>query len=284
MPDFAEVSDTLAGIVAGLLYPNGTGQPSVTGDVYTIFPGWPTQKCLKESINDGRVQVTVYPLRGEKNVTRYPQDPGVYSRGEKTITATIDEASDTITLGGSVSTPQTVAISCNGKTVSYGVQQSDTLTSIATALAALVSAQITAASSSGQVVSVPGAIGLACNVGVAGQLVSELKRQQKQFMISIWAPDHVKRSRAGKAIDGGLARLKWLSFPDYTGGLNIYVRGDDSDGAEEMLLYRRDIVYQVEFPTIDVIDGASEVVVAEQNITASPLPDGTVERQINTTE
>lgn len=281
MPDFAEVSDTLAGIIAGLLYPNGTGQPSVTGDVYTVFPGWPTAECLKESIADGRVQVTIYPLRGEKNVTRYPQDPREISRADQTITATVAEAGNAVVIGGAPSAKQTVAILCNSHAVVYAVQQADTLATVAAALAALLSAQGVPATSSGPVVDVPDAISLTARVGVAGAMLIELKRQQRQFMITVWAPDHAKRTRAGKVIDTGLAALKWLAFPDYTHGMNIYVRAEDSDGAEEILLYRRDIVYQVEFPTVETID-ASEVVAGTQNIDASPMPDTSLPRQIST--
>lgn len=255
MPDFAEVSDTLAGIIAGLFYPSGTDQPSATGDVVTVFPGWPTSACLAESINDGRVQVTIYPLRGEKNTTRYSQELRDYARNEKTITATVDAAGTAITLAGTVSVPQRVAVAANGNTVTYAVQASDTLATITSALAALLVAQGTPASSTGSILSVPSAVHLSANVGVAGEFWVELKRQQKQFMISVWAPDHEKRTRCGKLIDTGLAKLKFLSFPDYTSGLNLYVRADDSDSAEEILLYRRDLVYQIEFPTIDVVEG-----------------------------
>lgn len=267
MADFSDVSNMLAAIVAGLLYPNGTEEPSVTGDAYSIYPGWPQPGCLDDALKGGKVHVTVYPVMGERNVTRYPEEMRELSRAAKTITATVGD--NTVTLSGSIATPQNVSVLANGKAVSYAVQEGDTLSTVAAGLATLLTAVDVAASSSGAVVTIaepdrP----IRVNMGITGQLWVELKRQTKQFMITIWAPSHGKRTAAAKVIDPGLAARKWIMLPDYMHGRNIYVRGDDIDDAQEVLLYRRDLVYEVEYPTIEIVE-ADEVTVVEHNIGAA---------------
>ncbi len=286
MPDFSEVTDTLAGVIAGLLYPGGIGQPSATGDIIAIFPGWPTPKCLNDALKGGAVQVSIYPQRGEKNVTRYPQEARQYYKADKTLTAATALTADglVLTLGGAPALGQTLGILVDHATVAYAVQANDTLASIAAAIASLIFGKGKLATSLGPVVTVPSASRLVCNVGVGGQQWVELKRQQKQFMVTVWAPDPEKRARISKLIDTGLADIKWLRFPDYTAGLNIYVRGEDSDSAAEITLYRRDIVYQVEYPTIKIIgEGVTEVTLIEQNFNASHMPEIDVPAQIVST-
>ncbi len=267
MADFSDVSDTFAALIAGMLYPGGTGAAAVTGSGYgyTIMPGWPESKCLESQLAQGNVQISIYPVKGEKNTTRFDERLHEYSRTTKTLTATV--AANQVTFGGAITTPQNVSIICNDTATIYALQAGDTLATIATALATLLTAKGIAASSAGSVLTISGAVGLIqADVGVIGKLWVELKRQVKMFQITIWAPTPGKRAAAAKVIDPGLAGLHWLQLPDFTAGRNIYVRGDDDDGGQEVLAYRRDLIYAVEYPTIKLIDG-TEVVSVQQGIT-----------------
>ena len=255
MPDFAEVSDTIAGICAGLLYPSGSGQPSATGDIITIFPGWPQPKCLTDTLKAGKVQVSIYPLTIEKNTTRYDESLREVSRVDKTIGIALGDDGKSFTLSGSFGVGQVVSVICNGVSASQATQAGDTAIALAARLAtSLVTAGLQA-TSSGAVVTVSDAYRLSVKVGAGGQLWRELKRQEKQFMVTVWAPTHAKRSAIGKILDTGLARLHYLQFPDYMAGRNRYVRGTDTDQAEEIMLYRRDLVYSIDYPTIEFVDG-----------------------------
>jgi len=61
-----------------------------------------------------------------------------------------------VTIGGTVGTPENATVTVNNKTYSYTVQSTDTPTSIATALSALVAVDIPGTSSSGAVLTVGG--------------------------------------------------------------------------------------------------------------------------------
>lgn len=268
MADLSDVTNALAAVLAGQFYPNGTSQPSVIGDDIVVFPGWPESACLTSQMQAGnKIQVSVYPVAGEKNVTRFDEKLREMSRGTKTLLATV--AGNQVTLSGTVATPQNVAIFVNGKTVAYGLQSSDSLNSVAAALATLISNAGIAASSAGAVLTVAGAVGnVRCGVGVAGELYIEHKRQVKQFLVTVWAPTPDKRVAAAKVIDPALARLHYLTLADNTHARLIYVRSDDNDRDQEILVYRRDIVYAAEYATIEIV-GGTEVVVVEESFVPS---------------
>lgn len=272
MADLADVSDTFAALIAGMLYPDGTSQPSATGTPYAIYPGWPDPKCLTREIKQGKAHVTVYPLDVERNTTRYLEHDAELIRGEKTIIATV--AGETITLAGTVAGPQNVVVFANGQTVALAVQNDQTLAQVAAGLAnLLVTHEIAEATSEGAVITVPGAVNLAVDVGVHGKKARVLRRQDRQFMVSIWAPSHAVRTATAKIIDPGLTRLFWIDLPDLTHGRNIHVRSADSDEAQEVSIYRRDLVWSVDFPTIEVFDG-TEVLVGRISQAGSQYPIG----------
>lgn len=273
MADLADVTDTFAALIAGMLYPNGTAQPSVTGVAYSIFPGWPEPKCLTDSIRAGKAQISVYPLETERNTTRYLEQEPELRRNDQTIFATV--SGPAITLSGTVTVPHNIAIFANGQTVSYAVQAGQTLAQIAAALATLVANAITPASSVGPVITLTDAVNVAADVGVKGQRGRILRRQDRQFMVTIWAPSHAIRTATAKVIDPALTRLFYIELPDLTHGRNIHVRSADSDEAQEVSIYRRDLVWSVDFMTIEAEDQV-EIIVGELNAAGSQYPEGPV--------
>lgn len=74
MADLSDVESSLVTVIAGLLYPNGTGQPSSVGIPCKVFAGWPTAAQLDADLVAGVANVSVYPTQIERNTTRYPRD------------------------------------------------------------------------------------------------------------------------------------------------------------------------------------------------------------------
>lgn len=270
MADYTEVASTIAGIIAAAVYPDGTDEPSAIGAPVKIYPGWPSPTCLDTDLKAGTVNISVFPMASEQNVTRHLQEYQEISRGEKTLGFEILSAT-TFEITGAVTLPMHIAVRVNGRSVAYACQAGDTPTTIAAALATLIAADITPASSSGAIVSIPSGTGIAVGIGVGGALWRELKRQSKWFMVTVWAPSPGLRAAAGIIADRTLAAATWLALPDYTGGRNIYVKGFDQDDAQEALLYRRDLIYDVEYMTIETVD-ATEVTFIELGIDGSQLP------------
>jgi hypothetical protein len=154
-----------------------------------------------------------------------------------------------VTISGTVSTPQTAAVIADNKAFAYAVQAGDTLASIATALAAgLVTAGI-AASAAGAVVTLSSAKHIAARVGGQGISVRELRRQIRVFQVSCWAWAYDKRDDLAKAVDAAMGANWRLTLADGTFGNATYKGSSQHDESQKQLVYRRDVLYAVEYAT-----------------------------------
>lgn len=265
MADLTDVSSALVALLAQTLYPSGTAQPSITGVPTVIYPGWPSASQLDEDLaalagGAGRMHVTVFPTNTEQKTTRYTPDWQEQSQTPATVTLTV--AGQVITLGGTVSTPQNIALLVDVGAYTYAVQAGDTLTSIATALAALVPG----ASSAGAVLTLPsGAVLRGARAGGGGKILRETKRQMRVMQISIWAdtPDH--RTATASLLDAALSSVERITMPDQTLARMTYQASHEIDDKQKAGLYRRDLLYSVEYATTQVAD-ATTVVVAQENL------------------
>lgn len=262
MADLTDVENALVALISATLYPNGTSQPSAVNVPAIVYPGWPQASQLDADLaaipsGTGRLHVTVFPTKTERNTTRYPTTPQDATTVGPTLTLTV--SGQTITLGGTVSTPQNVAALVDASAYTYAVQATDTLASIAAALAA----QIPGASASEAVITIPaGSVIRAARAGGSGTSISEVRRQQRVFQITIWADTPANRASVAKLIDPVLANTEFLTLADGTGAFVRYQSSCDDDMPQKANCYRRDLLYQVEYAT--TIQYASTQVVAQQ--------------------
>lgn len=265
MADLTDVSDALVSLIATALYPNGTSQASAAGVPAIVYAGWPQASQLDADLKaipagTGRVHVTVFPTKTERNTTRYPTTPQEQTVNAPTITLTI--AGQQITLGGTVSTPQNLALLIGSKAYTYAVQAGDTLDTIAAALAG----QISGASAMGSVITVPDtSIIRAARAGGSGTSLSEVRRQQRVFQVTVWADTPANRKAVAKIVDPMLSALEFITLADGTGGRIVYQSSCDDDMPQKANCYRRDMLYQIEYPTTVEID-STQVVVQQENI------------------
>lgn len=266
MADISDVQNAMVSAIAQLLYPNGIGLPSLTGVPTTVYGGWPQSAQLDADLagfangKGGKVHVTVFPNGTESNVTRYMSD--WVPLGNTPATLTLAIAGQTVTLGGTVSLPQNVALLVDGLAYTYAVQAGDTLTTIATALAV----QVPGATNAGAMITVASTSRIAAaRAGGIGTAYRELRRQKKVVQVTIWAdtPDH--RNVTAAAIDGAFASLNFMNLPDGSAARMIYQSSITDDGTQRANLYRRDLKYSMEFATTQIAD-ATEIVVAQENI------------------
>lgn len=267
MADLTDVSDALVALIAAAMYPAGTSQPSATGVQTIVYAGWPQASQLDADLagipkGAGRMHITVFPTKTEKNNTRYPQDLQVQSITSATLTLTVN--GQQITIGGTVSLPQNVALLIGAQAYTYAMQQGDTLASIAAALAALVPS----ATASSAVITIPaGSIIRAARAGGSGTEISEIRRQQRVFQITIWADTPDNRRAAAKVIDPMLSALEFITLADDSAARIIYQSSCDDDMPQKANCYRRDMLYQIEYATTIAYD-ATAVVVQQENVSA----------------
>lgn len=252
MADISDVLTLLAGKVAAAVYPHGTAMPSVANADIRVYPGWPVPNVLDADLAAGCAHISLYPLSTERNSSRHIGRPWrVTRRGTSTLTATV--GAESVTFGGAIdmpSMPQNVYLRVDGVGYVYAVQTGDTLPSVATAMAML----IPGASSAGPVVTLPAAHSIVARIGAVGTAMRELRRQEKQIQITIWAPRPDMRDTVARAVDSVLAESSSLVFADGSDGILRYSRTHQSDQAEKALLYRRDLIYSADYATTQTID------------------------------
>ena len=258
MADLSEVEDLLVATIAQAVYPDGIAAASATGTPARIYRGWPQPSPLDSDLAAGIVNISVFPLDIERNVTRYPLDwqeleqPPVY--------LTLDVAGNTVTVGGRVTCPLNAAVIVDGKAYVYPLQATDTPTSVATALAALIGT----ATNSGPVITVPGGV-IEARIGTLGNIVREVRRQIKSFRVSLWCPNPGVRDAVASVVDAALAPLTFLNLPDGTAGRIRYERTHSDDSGQKAGRWRRDFVYSVEFSSTNVTT-ASAIISAVANV------------------
>jgi hypothetical protein len=251
MADPSEILNVIAAQVAAIVYPNGTGSPSVTGTVVSVYAGWPVHSVLDTDIQAGITHISVYPMEGEQKIpTALGRPYRAVDCGDPSVIATVSGTA--VTLSGTVSTPQNLYFLVDGSGYHYSVQSGDTLTSIATAITTL----IPNASNVEEVISLPQATQIVARVGGVGTEARELRRQAKEYRITVWAPTTLLRDTLGGALDEGLSINSSLQLLDNLPAFMIYARSMYSQNTQ---IYRRDMVFSVNYATSQTLSAPQVV-------------------------
>lgn len=251
MADLSDVETALVSIVAGILYPSGTSQASAVGIPCKVYAGWPSADSLDQDLAAGIANITVFPRPEERNTTRFPTDWQDLSINPATFTLT--GAGQTITVGGAQPSPfysQNVVIFVNELPFIYPTISTDTPSTIAAALQALIAASVAGVTVSGAVITLPGSARMgALRVGTTGTQIKEVRRQERRFQITVWADTPAHRDAVAKPIDATLADTARFTLSDQSVARLKYVSSPVIDALQKAKLYRRDFFYSVEFPT-----------------------------------
>jgi hypothetical protein len=250
MADESDVETALVALSSAALYPNGISSPSVPGPDCRIYRGWPNSAALDADLAAGWINVTIFPVTGHaRTTTRYTQlRPG--SPTSPALTVSVSGAS--VTFGGSAALGQVAGILLdgpNGKSYAYRTQTGDSPALVAANLAALARASAIV-QLSGPTLTIPGVSRLTARVVADGSVQQEIRRQEQDFRVTCWCPTPASRDAAVGAIDLALARLTFITLPDGSMGKLTYAGTRVFDQSQDALLYRRDLLYQVEYPTI----------------------------------
>lgn len=276
MADLVDVLNVLGGSIGGVVYPSGTSQPSILGGTAQIevVSGWPLPSKLDIALGAGNVMVSVFPREEERNVTRYPADAIDQTVNTPTVSAAIN--GQQITIGGAAPSPtfyaHNVSVLANNKYYLYSVQPGNSATTIATALTALIVADIAGTSNTGPVITLPaGARISAARVGTIGIQAREVKRQAKLFQITVWAPTPAIRDALAGPIDIYLADLRRIAMPDgFWAGIE-YRNTFMIDDLQKANCYRRDLFYTIEFATTQQVT-ATQVTQLTETATPTNAP------------
>jgi hypothetical protein len=250
MADESDVENTLVSLAAAALYPSGAGTQSVPGPDCRIYRGWPNASALNADLAAGRINVTVFPIHGvsahARTTTRYTPIWAVQSV-QPTLTATVLGAS--VTFGGSADLGQLAGVLVSGQGYSYRTQVGDNTALVAANLAERIRPDMIV-QLSGSTVTIPNVGTLLARVVADATAQQEIRRQELNFRVTCWCPTPATRDVAATAIDISLAQVPFVPLPDGSSARVTYYGTAVLDQSENALLYRRDLLYRVEYPTM----------------------------------
>jgi hypothetical protein len=245
MPSQADAENALALLAATALYPTGLAGPSAVAATVRIFRGWPNAAALDADLAAGRVNVTIFPVPGATRVTtRYPVAP---IANPATPTLTVSVTANTATFSGTALPGQLAGLLVEGQPYVYRTAEGDTPALVAAILAAAVNANRPALAS-GASVFTPGTIPAARTVADA-TATTELRRQVQTFRITAWCPTPDLRDAICATLDPVFAATPFLTLSDGSAARLAFTTTTTFDQSQDASLYRRDLLYTVEFPT-----------------------------------
>lgn len=285
MADIADVEAALVSLIASAIYPSGTGSASAitlasgSHPNCRVYAGWPLPGNLDadmagasnqnlSSLGGGQftlsspggpgsapvIHITVFAQPGmERPVKAYPREWLDQSTTPSTITTTV--AAQAVTLGGAITAGHYVTIVAGTQAFSYAAQAGDTLATVAAALVALMPAGLQA-SAVGPVITVAAASSLVARTGAPGVVIRELKRQQRRFTVTIWAPTNDARAAAARVVEPALAATdRLLLTSDNTLAHLVYAGENDIDRSGKQSVMCRDMSWIVEYATTQTMPG-----------------------------
>lgn len=277
MADLSDVQAALQSVVSATLYPTAPTTPaqeSVCGVPVQILLGWPSPQALAAAMKTGVSVLSIYPRQTERDTTRYSFDYEEFNVPAATYTIAV--TGQVVTIGGAAPDPffpQNLYILIGNVPFLYTAQGGQTAAQAAAGLSALVAAAFPGTAVSGATITLPGAyLILAARVGVTGTAERELGRQDREFQLTIWSPTSDDRNTVAAYVDPRLRAQTFIALPDGSAGRLVYRGSPFTDFDMKAGVYRRDLIYTVEYGTTDAI--TAEQVVATQ-VEAGLTPDGT---------
>jgi hypothetical protein len=247
MADISDVEQCIVNAVYATIYPSGVNHASIIGSTCRVYRGWPIPANLNADLSAGIVNVTVSPDEAPgRTTTRYlPSWQTRVSSPGTTLTA-IDGV---VSVGGAPQIGDVVGILVNGTPYIYRILLSDTIDLIAEGLAASMTGSISA-SVSGSAITFNEPVVVTCRVVCDGTSQLEARRQEKGIRVIFWCPDPISRDSLSSAIDQLMVQTPFLPLDDTTSARVTYRDTSAYDQSENANLYRRDLLYDVEYATI----------------------------------
>lgn len=245
MADIYDVQVALTNLAQAAVYPNGLSQPSIANCDVRIYPGNPIPDTLDADLIAQKAHVSIFPTNIARVSTRFTTDWYTTQLNSPTLVMTANLNAGTVTITGTISTPQSCMIIYNGVGYSYKVLNSDTLNSIASNLASL----ITGATATGNLVTLVNPHLLFTRVIIAGTGTREVAREKRLVLTTVWAPTPLIRSQIGYAIAVLFAATYRVGLPDGYYGQLVYSGSLEEDLLEKVICYRRKIHFIFEFAT-----------------------------------
>jgi hypothetical protein len=250
MADISDVEQAVANTISSILYPVGSTQSSIVGSLCRIYRGWPNSATLNADLSAGVVNVTVVTDNDSgRTTTRYLPEFQTKSSRVGVVASTFRQ---TITISGVPAVGDVVGALIDGTAYAYRIQTGDTPDLVASNLNQLIQTnRLSTVQGSTIIVAKAGSIEART---VSDSISSfESRRQEKDLRVICWCPTPSVRDAVAAAIDLAIDQASFLVLSDETNARVIYKNTASYDQAQNALLYRRDLIYTVEYPTVTVL-------------------------------
>ena len=246
MADQSDVENAIADLAANALYPEGAEAASLPGPPCRVYRGWPNPIALNADLASGRINVTIFAGNAAPRLVTHFAEEWLSTPTVPPLLVSISNASVTFT--GDATPGQLVGIRVDGQPYTYRTRENDSPALIAATLAVQIRVtrivHLHAAS-----FDIPGATDLVARIVADSVALKEIRRQRLALRISCWCPSPITRDATAAAIDAALAITPFIPLSDGSRGRLIFAGGAVQDQSENASLYRRDLLYDVEYAT-----------------------------------
>ncbi len=246
MADQSDVEAALVGVVASVLQPGGPSTQTIVGSGVRVYRGWPMPAALDADLALSVLNVSVSAMpNSARNTTRW----GLYAWAPTVSPGvTVSVSGNVANFSGTPNAGDLAGLLVDEVPYVYQVQPGDSAALVSAALADLVR-QDRICWLQGAVVTVPGAAHLVARTMAMQISTAEWARQEQGFRVSVWSPSPGFRDAACSAIGSQLAQTAFLTLADQTGGRLRYRNTASFDEGQGAGVYRRDLVYDIEYAT-----------------------------------
>ena len=246
MADISDIEQIFVDKIASAFYPGGASQASLVGSSCRIYRGWPNAATLNSDLTSGTVNITVLAdNESGRNTTRYLPEWQVNATVPGTSICATDQS---IVVGGTPAVGDVVGALVDKVAYTYRVRAGDKAVQVAAGLFQAIQTS-RMASLNYTTIFIYDAPVITTRVASDASVALETRRQEKDVRVTCWCSSPLIRDSAATAVDQCLNENSFLIAPDETGVRVFYKNTCSYDQAQNALLYRRDLVYTVEYST-----------------------------------
>lgn len=283
MADLSDVTAYIAQAASAAVYPNGTAAPSVAAMDCRVYEGWPLADQLDLDLagntkdvagNVGKraggpvANISIFPMPGT-GVAVYQILDETYTVTPVTFGLSVSVSGNVITVSGQPHSGEYLTLVCDRANV-FSLSATTTQ-GLLNSLAVAAQAIYPTANATATTLTVPFKFHMDVRQGGVATLGKVTHRQRQCIMVTVWAPNRVVRNQLAAAIDVALKINNKITLPDTSQAILTYSRTLVNDQNQSDNVYRRDLMYDVEYATLDLFPG---YVVTSANVTIAK-PDNT---------
>ena len=247
MADISDIEQVFRDRISSVLYPEGTSQASVFGFLCRIYRGWPNAATLNADLTSGIANITVLAdNESGRTTTRYLSE---WKTTSTTSGTTISAIGQMIIIGGTPAVGDVVGTLIDKVPYTYRIRTGDSAAQVAAELAQAIQADRPVLLSYTKIL-VYGTATLTPRAASDATATMEIRRQEKDVRVTCWCCSPAVRDAVASTLDQSLTQTTFMTLPDDTQVRVSYKSTSSYDQAQNALLYRRDLVYTVEYPTV----------------------------------